>query len=101
MELPKYEITENVLTIYDSHRISKFRLMGVLKDIKTEAPWSKVWKRCMFSLYCETICHDFLYMIGYQRERTGTVDLDYPCDHPEWLYIIGGIIVWPFTFKTK
>lgn len=92
-----YTITDTVLTIYDSHRISKFRLMGVLKDIKTEAPWSKVWKRCMFSLYCETIYHDFLYMCHIQRERTKDVDIDYPCDHPEWLYCILGVAFWLFV----
>ena len=96
-----YKITENCLTIPESHKIGKFKMMKILKQIKKEHPESNVWKRSMFSLYCEWICHNFLYMIGYERERTGCTDLDYPCDHPEWLYIVGGILVWLFTFKTK
>lgn len=96
-----YEITDTNLHIFDSPEVSKFKMMGVLKSIKEFNPDSKVWGRCLSSLYLEWVCHNFLYMIGYQRDRTGEVDLDNPCDHPEGMYIIGGMIVWPFTFKTK
>lgn len=96
-----YKITENNLHIVDSHTISKFKFCGILKDIRKENPESNVWKRSICSLSLEWTCHNFLYMVGYQRERTKDCDLDYPCDHPEWMYIVGGIIVWLFTFKTK
>lgn len=96
-----YKITDTNLHIYDSHTVGKFNMMGCLKDIKKQHPESHVFDRCLSSLYLEWICHNFLYEIGYQRERTGSVDLDTPCDHPEWMYIVGGMIVWPITFKTK
>ena len=96
-----YTITDNCLTIKDSHKVSKFKFCGILKQIRSEHPMSDVWKRSIFSLSMEWTCHSFLYEIGYERERTGTVDLDYPCDHPEWMYILCGILVWPITFKTK
>lgn len=96
-----YTITDTNLHIEDSHTISKFRFCKVLKGIRSDNPQSHIWDRTLFSLYMEWTCHNFLYMIGYERERTGSVDLDNPCDHPEWMYIIGGIIVWPITFKTK
>ena len=99
--MPEYTINEHNLHIVDSHKIGKFSMCKVLKDIRAEHPDSLVWERCMFSLYNEWVCHNFLYMIGFERERTGSVDLDNPCDHPEWMYIVGGILVWPFTFKTK
>lgn len=88
-----YTISETCLTIPNSHRIGKFKMMGILKQIKRERPESKIWERCLSSLYLEWICHNFLYMIGYQRDRTGSVDLDNPCDHPEWMYIVYGILV--------
>ena len=57
-----------------------------------------VFDRCLTSLKLEWICYNFLYMIGYERERTKDCDLDNPCDHPEWMYIVGGIAVWLFVW---
>ena len=96
-----YTITDTCLTIRDSHRISKWVYGARLREIREEYPYSDVWERSIFSCAMEWTCHSFLYMLGIQRERTGTVDIDYPCDHPEWMYCICGIIVWPVTFKTK
>ena len=96
-----YTITDDNLHIPDSHKVSKFKMMGILKQIKKDHPESHVFDRCLSSLYLEWICHNFLYEIGYERERTKDTDLDNPCDQPEWEYIVGGMLVWPFTFKTK
>lgn len=52
--------------------------------------------RSLFSLKMEWAVHNFCYMIGYKRERTRDVDLDYPCDKPEWIYKICGMICWIF-----
>lgn len=52
--------------------------------------------RTRFSLKMEWACHNFLYRIGYKRDQTRDVDLDYPCDRPEWLYIVCGILCWIF-----
>ncbi len=101
MILPQYTINKTCLHITDSHTVGKFKMMSVLKEIRKENPNSDVWKRCLSSLYLEWICHNFLYMVGYERERTGSADLDNPCDRPEWIYILCGLIVWPITFKTK
>lgn len=97
----EYTISENNLHLKDSHKVSKFRFMRELKAIRTANPGSNVWNRCLSSLYLEWIVHNFLYEIGYERDRTADADLDNPCDRPEAIYIIFGIIVWPFTFKTK
>ena len=96
-----YTISETNLHLIDSHNVSKFVFGKTLRTIRKDHPESKVWDRCIFSLCMEWTCHNFLYMIGYERERTGSADLDNPCDHPEWIYILGGLIVWPITFKTK
>ena len=70
----------------------------VLKEIRAENGWSEVWERTLFSLKMEWICHNFLYLVGYERERTKDVDLDNPCDQPEIIYIICGILVWLFVW---
>lgn len=46
----------------------------------------------MFSLVMETVTHKVLYKLGLWKNRTKDVDLDNPCDKPEWLYIIIGIL---------
>lgn len=97
----EYTISEKNLHIKDSHKVSKFRFMCELKAIRSEHPESKVWERCLSSLYLEWTVHNFLYEIGYERERTKDADLDNPCDRPEWQYIVFGMLVWPITFKTK
>ena len=96
-----YIINQTTLTIRDSHKVGKFKMMGILKRIRHDNPYSDVWKRCLSSLYLEWIVHNFCYEIGYAMERTASVDLDSPCDRPEWQYIVVGILVWPITFKTK
>lgn len=92
-----YTLTDNNLHIEDSYKIGK-RAMGViLTHIKNTAETpSKVWNRSMFSLRMEWAVHNFLYSIGYKRERTADVDLDYP-NKIEWLYCILGCLVWIFV----
>ena len=90
------ELTYNCLTIYDGGKVHKRAMGKILRAVRKNAePGATiVFERSLFSLKKEWICHRFLYMIGYQRERTLDVDLDNPCDHPEWLYMLCGCLVW-------
>ena len=97
----KYTITpENVipanLHLVDSYQVSKHKFQSTLNSIHALHPKSEVWERSMFSLRMEWGFHNFLYMIGYKRERTKDADLDYPCDKPEWIYELLGMLVWIF-----
>lgn len=98
----EYKLTRNNLHITDSYKVRKCRMRKELKDIRQSAIDSGtdtiVFDRCLTSLQMEWICHNFLYMIGYERERTKDCDLDNPCDHPEWMYIVSGIVVWLFVW---
>ena len=97
--IPAYYISRNNLHIIESWRVHKWQMRRVLQAIKANAPGATiVFRRSMFSLKMEWICHKFLYGIGYQRERTGDTDLDNPCDRPEWQYIICGLLVWIFVW---
>lgn len=98
-EMPRYNVGMSCLTIYDSCKVRKWNMRPVLKRIKTENTMdTTIFQRSVFSLKMEWICHNFLYNIGYERERTKDVDLDNPADHPEWMYIVCGILVWIFVW---
>lgn len=93
-----YIITENNLHIVDSYKVSKREMrikLGVI-FLDSRSAKSNIWQRSPFGLYMEWVCHNFLYSIGYKRERTKDVDLNTDCKI-EWLYKILGILVWIFV----
>ena len=97
-----YDLSKSNLCICDSYKVRKCKMKSELLNIKNDAEndgfETDVFKRSMFSLKMEWIFHNFLYIIGYKRERTKDTDLDNPCDHPEWLYITLGLLVWLFVW---
>lgn len=93
----KYTITDTNLHIEDSYTVSK-RMMDLHLDvIRQWHPDSNVWKRSMFSLQMEWCVHNALYGLGLWRSHTKDVDLDYPCNKPEWVYEVLGCLVWLFV----
>lgn len=95
-----HRITYFCVTIYDSYKVRKCNMRKELKAIEAETKPGDtvVFNRSFFSLKCEWICHNFLYNLHVKREQTKDVDLDNPADHPEWMYIVGGIAVWVFVW---
>lgn len=97
-----YTLDKTNLKILDSYKIRKCKIRKILSEIKKkvedEGIDTDVFKRTIFSLKMEMICHNFLYNVGYERDRTKDTDLDNPSDHPEWLYIICGLLVWIFVW---
>ena len=97
--MPEYRVTKDCVTIYDSYKVRKWNMRPVLKRIRRDTDVeTDVFKRSIFSLKMEWICHNFLYFVGIERERNKDVDLDNPCDQPEWEYIVCGLIVWIFVW---
>lgn len=99
-DLPQYRLGPSVLTIFDSYKTHKRDMKPILAQIamdNLDVP-TTVFERSFFSMKMEWICHKFLYKIGYERERTKDVDLDNPCDRPEWKYELCGLLVWPFVW---
>ena len=92
----KFNETTNVLTISNSYKISKKDFQKVLDYCKSENKDAKIFNRTDRSLKAEWAVHNFLYNINYKRNQTKDVDLDYPCDKPEWVYKILGSLVWLF-----
>lgn len=96
----KYKFSEgagSALTLYDSYAVSKKDFQKTLDDIrKIEGGDKKIFERTDKSLKREWACHNFAYMLGYERDRTKDCDLDNPCDRPEWIYKLVGFFVWIF-----
>lgn len=99
LEEIKYTLTENNLHIEDSFKVRKREMKAVLLHIflAEYGSLSKVWQRSSFSLQMEWIVHNFCYSLGIAKERTKDVDLDNPCNLPEWVYEIIGVLVWIFV----
>lgn len=98
--MPHYHLGYTCLTVYESYKVRKWNMRKVLRRIERDnvAVQTSVFQRSFFSLKMEWICHNFLYNIGYERDRTGDVDMDNPCDRPEWQYIVCGLLVWLFVW---
>ena len=93
-----YKLSDNDLLIYESYKVHKKEMRPFLVKVKRTNPPCKVFYRSIFSLKMEWIVHNFCYLIDYERERTKDCDLDYPCDRPEWVYIIFGLLTWLFVW---
>lgn len=92
-----YEITPNNIRIPDSYEVSKHGFDAILDYLKLRHPDCEVWKRSRWSLKAELACHNFLYRIGYKRERTKDTDINHPLPwYVEGAYIVAGAVVWVF-----
>ena len=94
----KYSLTTTNLHIEDSYQIPGRDFREILTDISRENPGAFLFKaRSICSMSLEWATHNFLYEIGYQRERTCDADLDYP---QKWYYRVAyaiiGSLVWMF-----
>lgn len=79
-----------VLTIYNSCEVPKQDFQKTLNQIKALHGGQPIFQRSDFSLKMEWAVHNFCHQIGYEKER----DFDLPCDKPEWVYEVVGVLVW-------
>ena len=92
-----YTVTTYNVHIPDSFEVSKNGFDGILDMLAVQYPNCEVWNRSRRSLKAEWAVHNALYAIGIKRERTGSVDLNYPLPwYVGAAYYIGGAIVWLF-----
>lgn len=96
---PIYSVTENNIHIENSCDILKNDFQGVLSLIKREYPGNKVLEnRSVKSMEREWCVHNWCYAHGIAKERTRSVDLNWP---QRWwvkaIYAVAGTLLWPFT----
>lgn len=78
-------ITRDNINIKDSYQVrNPFEMRAILKKIKEflkennitmDTPFNH---RSMCSMVREWVAHNNAYVLGYKKERTGNVDLNYP-----------------------
>ena len=93
----QYTITNTNLHIVDSYKLSKKVFRPTLDEIESQKPEYDVWKRSKCGMCLEIATHNALYSLGLWKERTGSVDLNYPQSFIEKIgYTVCGILVWLF-----
>ena len=97
-QIVQYSLGVGNLHIADSYQIPGRDFKEILTDIKQSNPDAFLFKvRGICGMCLEWATHNFFYKIGFQRERTQDVDLDYP---QKWYYRIAypiiGTVVWLF-----
>lgn len=94
----EYHVTDNNISIKDSYKVSKHDFRTVLNQINDDYPTNNVINNRSFkSMIKEWSAHNFLYMLGLWRNRTKTVDLNYPQKFKEKIvYFIFGWFCWLF-----
>lgn len=93
-----YNVTLYNVHVDDSYKIRNFGICKALKEIREKENQNTLVfdDRSIFSLAMEWAVHNVLYRFGYKRAQTKDVDLDTPCDKPEWLYEVLGLLCWIF-----
>ena len=92
-------ISENNIHIEDSYKVrSRRRIKEILYDLRTYLDWKDIINtpadfRSDRSFMREWITHNNLYVLHFERERTKSVDLNYP---QKWYvkiaYFLGSLI---------
>ena len=87
------EVYDSNIHIRDSYKIkNKSKMLDILYAIKHRYPECKTFLRTDKSLLREWRAHNRLYCIGYKRNHTADVDLNYPLKwYMELAYRILGI----------
>lgn len=77
---PKYvTFTTDNVHIPDSYRYRREEVEDFVKDAKPKHPSClPLQKRSKGSLLREWAAHKLAYLVGFKRERTASVDLNYP-----------------------
>lgn len=87
------KVSENNIHIEDSYKVKeKSKMYEILYIIQHNHPECKVFNRSYKSMIAEWRVHNRLYKIGYKRNRTKDVDINYPLKwYVELAYKILGI----------
>jgi len=95
-----YTVTLYNVHVNDSYKIRRCKIFSALNEIE-EAHGSETLvfdARSHFSLGMEWTVHNVLYRLGYKRAQTKDVDMDEPCDKPEIVYEVLGVLCWIFLW---
>ena len=88
------KISDSDIQIVDSYKLSKKDIKILIDSLIRDYPENNVIKhRTRYSILSEIYVHNFCYKLNIQRERTGSVDINYPINKVgEQIYKIIGPI---------
>lgn len=97
----KYEnikISDTCIHIVDSYKLSKKDIKLIVDALIRDYQDNNVIKhRSRYSILSEIYVHNFCYNLNIYRERTGSVDINYPINKfGEQIYKIIGPLCWIF-----
>lgn len=88
-----YKIFRDRIKLIESYKVPKREFSEKLGALRRLEPSCPVWQRSERSLKHEWASHNLAYLLGYKRERTADVDLDYKQGFFEKIgYFLIGII---------
>lgn len=95
-----YTVSTYNIHVNDSYKIRRCKIISSLNEIEeVSGNQTLVFDgRSHFSLSMEWTVHNVLYRLGIKRAQTKDVDMDLPCDKPEWLYEVLGVLCWIFLW---
>lgn len=95
-----YTVSTYNIHVNDSYKIRRCKIFSSLNEIEeVSGNQTLVFAgRSHFSLGMEWTVHNVLYRLGIRRAQTKDVDMDLPCDKPEWLYEVLGVLCWIFLW---
>lgn len=91
-------ISDTCIHIVDSYKLSKKDIKVIIDALIQDYQGNDVIKnRSRYSILSEIYVHNFCYNLNICRERTGSVDINYPINKfAETIYKIIGPICWIF-----
>lgn len=91
-------ISDTCITFLDSYKISKRDIKLIVNKLMQDYAENTVIKnRSRYSILSEIYVHNLCYKLNIFRERTGSVDINYPINKfAETIYKIIGPICWIF-----
>ena len=92
------KITDICIKILDSYKLTKREIKLIVDRLIHDFQANNVIKhRSKYSILSEIYVHNLCYKINIFRERTGSVDINYPINKfAELLYKIIGPLCWIF-----
>ena len=95
-----YTVSTYNIHVNVSYKIRRCKIFSSLNEIEEVSGNQTLvfGGRSHFSLGMEWTVHNVLYRLGIKRAQTKDVDMDLPCDKPEWLYEVLGVLCWIFLW---
>lgn len=97
--LVRVNVTKNNISIEESYKVQKKsdmrNILEQLKSLYEDEHNNVLDNRTIRSIICEWRSHNLVYSLGLFRDRTRTVDINYPIpDYMNIVYFMASLFYW-------